>query len=106
MTVTVKVQTVALLLASLAVLVTEVMPTGKAKPLGGTLVTVGAPQLSVALTMKVTLLVHWPGAALTVRLAGHKVKVGGVMSRTMTCCRQELLLPLPSVAVQITKLVP
>src|ERR1051325_5788195 len=55
-TVTVKVQTLVLPLASVTVLVTVVTPTGKVLPLGGVLTTVTTPQLSVALTLNVTLL--------------------------------------------------
>jgi len=57
-TVTLKVQVLINPCRSVAVLVTRVVPTGKAKPLTGTLTTVGAPQLSDALTLKTTLLVH------------------------------------------------
>ena len=57
-TVTVKVQLRLLPLLSRAVLVTVVTPTGKADPLAGTLVRLVTAQLSVALTLKVTLLAH------------------------------------------------
>src|SRR5947208_804079 len=43
-----------------------VAPTGNAKPLAGTLTTVTPGQLSLLVTTKVTLLVHTPGAALSV----------------------------------------
>ena len=75
-TVTVKLQLLLLPALSRAVLVTVVTPTGKAKPLAGLLVTLVTAQLSLALTLKVTLLTHIPGAALTVRLAGQLI-VGG-----------------------------
>jgi len=52
------------------VLVTVVVPTGKAKPLGGKLSTLVTAQLSVAVTLNVTLLVHSPGGAFTVIFAG------------------------------------
>ena len=72
-----KVQLVVLPLLSVAVLVTVVVPTGKADPLAGTLTTlVTAPQLSLAVALNVTLLAHVPGAALTVMFAGQ-VMVGG-----------------------------
>jgi len=61
LTVTVKVHWLLLPLLSRAVLVTVVVPTGKAKPLGGTLSTFVTTQLSVAVTLNVTLLVHSPG---------------------------------------------
>src|SRR6059036_713686 len=71
-TVTVNVQVLVLPLLSLAVLVTVVTPTGKAEPLAGTLTRlVTLPQVSLAVTLKVTLLVHWPAAAFTVMLAGQ-----------------------------------
>src|SRR5436190_17497448 len=77
-TVTVKVHRLLLPLLSRAVLVTVVTPTGKAKPLGGTLSRLVTAQLSVAVTLKVTLLVHCPDAALTVRLAGQVIEGGRV----------------------------
>src|SRR5712691_3926107 len=92
-------------LASVAVLVTRVVPTGKAKPLAGTLTTVAVPQLSVALTLNTTLLVHWPAAALTMRLAGQVI-TGGCVSLTVTLNVQVLLRPLASVAVLVTRVVP
>jgi hypothetical protein len=76
LTVTVKLQVLALPLLSRAVLVTVVTPTGKAKPLGGTLTTLLTAQLSVAVTLNVTVLVQTPGAVFTVRLAGQ-VMAGG-----------------------------
>src|SRR5882672_10338519 len=106
LTVTVKVHWLVLPLLSLAVLVTVVTPTGKADPLAGTLATlVTLPQVSLAVTLKVTLLVHCPAAALTMMLAGQVI-TGPWMSRTITRCWQVALLPLPSVAVQVTRLVP
>jgi len=56
-------------LASVAVLVTVVIPTGKVLPLGGTLTRLVTVQLSVALTVKVTLLrLHAPASAVSTRL--------------------------------------
>ena len=72
-TVTVKLHVALLPLLSRAVLVTVVVPTGKAKPLAGLLVTVTPGQLSLALTVKITLLVHTPGAALTVKFPGQVI---------------------------------
>ena len=66
---TVKLQLDWLPLASVAVLVTVVVPTGKALPLGGVLTRFVTPQLSVALTVKVTLLrLHRPASAASTRL--------------------------------------
>ena len=73
LTVTIKVHVLELPLLSRAVLVTVVVPTGNAKPLTGTLARLVTAQLSVACTVKVTLLAHTPGAASTVRLAGHVI---------------------------------
>src|SRR6266403_2280294 len=106
LTVTVKVHWLVLPLLSLAVLVTVVAPSGKADPLAGALTRlVTLPQVSLAVTLKVTLLVHCPAAALTMMLAGQVI-TGPWMSRTITRCWQVALLPLPSVAVQVTRLVP
>ena len=67
--VTVNVQLLALPLASVAVLVTVVTPTGNVLPLGGVLIRLVTLQLSVALTMKVTLLrLHRPASAVNTRL--------------------------------------
>ena len=60
-------------LLSLAVLVTVVVPTEKAEPLDGLLVRFVTVQLSPAVTVKMTLLAHDPGAALTVTLAGQVI---------------------------------
>jgi hypothetical protein len=84
-TVTVKVQLASLPAASVAVAVTVVVPTGKVEPEGGEDTTVTAVQLSVALTVNITLLAeHWPGAAFTVIFDGHWI-TGSVVSRMITC---------------------
>src|SRR5438046_2016776 len=95
LTVTVKVQVLLLPLLSRTVLVTVVVPRGKAKPLAGTLEMLVTAQLSDVLTVKVTLLVHTPGAAFTVRLTGQVI-CGGCASFTVTVKVQVLLLPLLS----------
>ena len=52
-----------------APLVTVVTPLGKVLPLGELLTKFVTPQLSVALTTKVTLLrLHWPASAVNTRL--------------------------------------
>ena len=72
-TVTVKVQLLVLPLASLAVFVTVVVPTGNVLPLGGVLTRLVTLQLSVAVTLKVTLLrLHRPASAVNTRLLGHE----------------------------------
>jgi len=105
LTVTVKVHCAVFPLASTAVLVTVVIPTGKADPLAGMLSTPGAPQLSVAVTLNVTLLVHAPSAAVTVRFAGQVI-AGSWVSLTVTVKRHWLALPLLSRTVLITVVVP
>jgi hypothetical protein len=90
---------------SVAVLFTVVVPTGNAEPLEGVLIMVETPQLSVAVTVNVTLLVHWPAAALTVMLAGQTM-LGGWLSLTVTVKLQVLVLPWISVAVLLTVVVP
>src|SRR5437867_2488842 len=82
--VTVKVQVLVLPLASRAVLVTVVTPSGKVLPLGGVLVRLVTPQLSVAVTVKVTLLrVQRPGSAGSTKLAGQVI-TGFCVSVTLT----------------------
>ena len=73
MTVTVKAHVEVFPYASVAVLVTVVTPTGKLVPLAGLLDTVTPGQLSVALTLNVTLLLDAPGAALTLIFAGQVI---------------------------------
>jgi len=75
-TVTVKVHEDVLPCASVAVLVTVVVPTAKLLPLAGLLLTVTPGQLSAALTVKMTLLLQAPGAALTVRFSGQVISGG------------------------------
>ena len=68
-TVTVKMQLAVLPLASVAVLVTVVVPTGKVLPLAVLLTRLVTLQLSLALTKNVTLLrLHWPGSAVSTML--------------------------------------
>jgi hypothetical protein len=105
MTVTVKVHWLLLPLLSLAVLFTVVVPTGNAEPLAGTLDTLVTVQLSVAVTLNVTLLVQAPGGALTVMFAGQVI-TGGVVSLTVTVKVHWLLFPLRSRAMLVTVVVP
>ena len=68
-TVTVKVQLLVFPLASVAVFVTVVVPTGKVLPLTTLLTRLVTLQLSVALTLKITLLrLHRPASAVSTRL--------------------------------------
>ena len=73
MTVTVKVHVLELPCASVAVLVTVVVPKAKLLSLAGLLLTVTPGQLSVALTVNVTLLPQAPRAAFTVIFVGHVI---------------------------------
>src|SRR6185436_3477144 len=101
-TVTVKVQLLVLPLASVAVLVTVVVPTGNVLPLAVLLTRLVTPQLSVALTKKVTLLrLHWPASAASTRLLEQMIAEFCV-SVTVTVKLQPLALPLASVAVLVT----
>ena len=71
-TVTVKVQRLRFPLASVAVLVTVVVPTGNVLPLAGRLTRFVTLQLSAALTTNVTLLrLHRPESAVNTRLLGQ-----------------------------------
>ena len=77
MMVTVNVQRLVLPAVSVATLVTVVVPTGNVEPEGGVETTVTLPQLSVALTKKVTLLrLHWPGSAAKLIFVGQRMMFG------------------------------
>ena len=104
-TVTVKVHWLLLPALSNAVLVTVVVPTANAEPLGGTLTMLVTAQLSVAFTVNVTLLAQAPGAALTVMFVGQVI-VGGWASRTVTVNVHWLLWPTLSKTVLVTMVVP
>src|SRR5258707_13202333 len=80
------------------------VPTGNCD--GALFVTVTEPQLSEATGLpRLTPVAMQPAFAATTTSGGH-ARVGGVRSRTMTRCTQVLVLPLVSVATQVTKLVP
>src|SRR5438093_8589795 len=102
----VKVQTLVLPLASVAVLVTVVTPFAYATLFGAVLTRLVTAQLSVALTVKVTLLrLHRPGSAGSTRLPGQVIN-GFCVSVTVTVNVQVLELPLASVAVLVTVVTP
>jgi len=87
---------------SVAVQVTVWLPTEKVLPLAGTHPTVTPGQLSVAVAAKVTLaLPHWPASAEATMAAGH-VTTGFSLSLIVTVKLQVAMLPLASVAVQVT----
>src|SRR5438552_17611249 len=75
-TVTVKLHVALLPLASVAVLVTVVVPTAKLLPLAGTLAMFATAQLSVAVTTNVTLLEHVPANTFTTRLLEQVIADG------------------------------
>ena len=105
-TVTENVQVLVLPLASVAMFVTVVTPTGKVLPLGGVLARLVTLQLSVAVTANVTLLrLQRPGSAVSKRLVGHTI-TGFCVSVIVTVKVQLLVLPLGSVAVLVTVVVP
>src|SRR5262245_51784791 len=101
-TVTVKVQPLVLPLASVAVVVTVVVPRGNVLPLGGMLTLFVIAQLSVAATVKVTLLrLQRPGSVGNMRLVGQAI-TGFSVSNTVTVKVQLFVLPLASVAKMVT----
>src|SRR5437870_2120633 len=104
-TVTENVQLELLPEASVAVHTTLVVPFGKLNPDAGTHTIEPPTQLSVKLAVKLTLLVHCPGAALTVMLPGQP-GTGRSVSLTVTEKLQFELLPTASVAVHSTLIVP
>ena len=105
LTVTVKLQEAELLLASVAVQVTVVVPFKKIEPLAGLHTTLPPEQLSVRLALKLTFEEQSPGAVLTVMLPGQ-VGTGFSVSLTVTLKLHVAALLLASVAVQVTVVVP
>jgi hypothetical protein len=102
----VKLQVLVLPLASVAVLVTVVTPTGKVLPLAGRLTRFVTPQLSVAFAVNVTLLrLQWPASAVSTRSVGHVI-TGFSSSVTVTVKVQVLVLSQVSVAVLVTVVTP
>ena len=98
-TVTLKVA-VDVLAPSLAVRVTNVVPTGKNEPLGKSAVTVALEQVSVAVTAaQLTVAPHWPRLLPVVMSAGTPTKVGASPSTIVTVKLDELMFPAGSVAV-------
>src|ERR1051325_7895277 len=87
-------------------LLTVVTPNGNVLPLGGKLTKLVTLQLSVAVTLKVTLLrLHWPGSVAKTRLLGHET-TGASSSVTVTVKVQVLVWPLASVAIFVTVVTP
>src|ERR1043166_1438706 len=90
---------------STTVQVTVLVPTGKLA--GALLVTLATPQLSAVAGVPSTtpLALHRPVSAFTVTRPGQ-VMLGASVSSTVTDWVQVLLLPLRSVTVQVTSVVP
>ena len=98
-TVTSKVSEIELPAASVAVHVTLVVPTGNVEPDAGTQATVGnTPELSLAVTTKVTTTVPSGRASLTISTSGPS-KLGGCVSTTLTVRIAVVELPAASTAV-------
>jgi hypothetical protein len=107
-TVTVRLQVPVLPAPSVAVKVTVELPTGKAEPLAGPplCVTVGVPQLSVAVgVVIVTTAEHWPGSLFT-EIDGGQVTDGLPVSGTVTVKLQLAVLPAASMTVNVLVVVP
>ena len=105
LTVTNCVLTVTLPAASVAVHVTNVSPIGKIPPAGALLVKLATVQLSAAIGA-VKLIVAVQFAPALAVIATGVVNDGTVTSITVTVCVLVELLPLASVAVHVTVVVP
>src|SRR6185369_5479460 len=91
-------------LPSVTIHVTMFVP--RAKIAEASFVTVATLQLSLVTDVpRLTFVAVQPALADTVTSAGQLI-VGLVVSRTITRCAHVLVLPLPSVTVHTTKLVP
>jgi hypothetical protein len=91
---------------SVAVHVTVVTPTAKVEPEAGEQTTPGGGgQLSVAVVRYVTTALHKPASLFCEILAGHDI-AGASASTTVTVKEQVAELPLASVAVHVTDVVP
>jgi len=103
-TVTVKLQVAVLPLASVAVAVTVVAPTPNTAPEAGLLL-MPNEQLSLPVGVKFTTALHKPASVLCTMFSGQ-VTVGACVSFTVTVKLQVAVLPLASVAVAVTVVVP
>jgi hypothetical protein len=104
--VTVNMQLAVKFTASVAVQDTVVVPLGKLEPDGGVQTKLSPGQLSVTVGAKVTTVAHWPGAVDIVMLAGQVI-VGGCVSLMVTVKVQGVAaLPLASLTLQVTVVVP
>src|SRR5205823_4214654 len=92
--------------ASVAVVSTVVVPSGKIEPDGGVETTLtGAEHVSLASAENGTGALHAPGLAGTEISSGH-VSCGGVLSTTVTLARAWLVAPFVSFTVSSTAVVP
>jgi hypothetical protein len=101
----VKEQLLVLPCISVDVLLTVVVPTVNILPEEGVLTTVALPQLSVAVTLNVTIALQLPIEAFW-KIADGQVISGLSLSLTVTVKLQPEVLPLKSVAVPLTVVVP
>src|ERR1043166_4924953 len=104
-TVTVKLQPDVLPEASVAVQVTELAPSANVEPLGGLQLVLTPGQLSVALTVQVTLDATEVPPVVFVTIFAGQVIAGGCVSLTVTV-KLQLTMPQPLEAVQLTVFVP
>src|SRR5439155_11418961 len=104
-TVTVKEQVCSLLLASRAVQTTVFVPLAKRVPEAGTQVVEATLQLSEAVAENVTAASQRPGSVAVTRLVGHAI-TGFSRSCTVTAKLQRFVLPLESLATQVTVVEP
>lgn len=100
-TCTVNTHVTLLLLLSVAVQFTGVVPFGNLAPDGGTHITVGPPHSSATIGAKVSKASQRPGSIGTSMLVEH-VRTGGSVSRTVTVKEQLSVLPAASLAVHVT----
>ncbi len=105
-TVTLKVHSSVFPAASVAVTVTNVIPTGNTLPEAGTLETVTPGQLSTAVGKNVTTALHSPGSLLAVISAGHESITGSSVSKTVTVKLQVAVNPELSVTKNVLVVVP
>jgi hypothetical protein len=104
-TLTWKLQLLLVPLIFVAVQVTCVVPRAKLDPVAGWQVTLISGQLSVLVAAKFTIWLHVAELTFVTMLPGQ-VNVGGSVSITKTLKLQLAVLPLASVAVQFTGVVP
>jgi hypothetical protein len=104
-TVTLKTHVAVFPLASVAVHVTGVAPRANRVPDGGVQTTVAPGQLSVAVAANVTTASQRPASVFVTMLAGQST-TGTSPSWTVTVKVQRFVLPLVSVATQLTVVTP